>query len=108
MKKVELLAPAKNFKAIKAASKYTDSVYFGIENFNIRMWSENISLTNLNKIMDYCHNFELKAYLATNILIYDNELEQLRKIIKKAKDAGIDAVIVHDFAAIQIQKKINY
>ena len=28
MKKVELLAPAKNLKAIKAASKYADSVYF--------------------------------------------------------------------------------
>ena len=37
MKKVELLAPAKNLKSIKAASQYADSVYFGIENFNIRM-----------------------------------------------------------------------
>ena len=35
MERVELLAPAKNLKAIKAASKYADSVYFGIENFNM-------------------------------------------------------------------------
>ena len=107
MKKVELLAPAKNLKAIKAASKYANSVYFGIQRFNMRMRSENIALENLNKIVTYCHDNDLKAYLATNILLYDNELDYLREIIEKAKDAGIDAVIVHDFAAIQIAKENN-
>ena len=107
MKKVELLAPAKNLKAIKAASKYANSVYFGIQKFNMRMRSENIALENLNKIVAYCHDNDLKAYLATNILLYDNELDYLREIIEKAKDAGIDAVIVHDFAAIQIAKENN-
>ena len=104
MKKVELLAPAKNLKAIKAASKYADSVYFGIEKFNMRMRSENISLNDLGKVIDFCHKNNLKAYLATNILIYDNELSLLREIVEKARDAGIDALIVHDFAAIQVAK----
>ncbi len=108
MKKVELLAPAKNFKAIKAASRYADSVYFGIsKKFNMRMRSENIALENLNKVVDFCHNIDLKAYLTTNILLYDNELELLRDIIEKSKNAGIDAVIVHDFAAIEIAKELQ-
>ena len=108
MKKVELLAPAKNLKAIKAASRYADSVYFGIaKKFNMRMRSENIALENLNKVVDFCHNNDLKAYLTTNILMYDNELDTLREIIEKSKNAGIDAVIVHDFAAIEISKKIQ-
>jgi len=107
MKKVELLAPAKNLKAIKAASHYADSVYFGIQKFNMRMRSENIALEDLNRIVSYCHDNNLKTYLATNILIYDNELDFLRKIIKHAKDAGIDAVIVHDFAAIQVAKETD-
>ncbi|MFX1574801.1 MAG: peptidase U32 family protein [Promethearchaeota archaeon] len=107
MKKVELLAPAKNLKAIKAASKYADSVYFGIKNFNMRMRSENIALENLENIVKYCRNQDLKIYLTTNILVYDNEVQHLRKIIKKAKNEGIDAVIVHDFAAIQIANEIN-
>ena len=105
MKKVELLAPARNLKAIKAASKYADAVYFGIEKFNMRMRSENISIEDLNKVMDYCNDNDLKTYLATNILVYDTELEQLRSIIETAKNAGIDAVIVHDVAAIQIAKE---
>ncbi len=107
MKKVELLAPAKNLKAIKAASKYADSVYFGIEKFNMRMRSENIALENLNKIMDFCRKAGLKAYLATNILIYDNELNYLHEVIEKGKEAGIHAVIVHDIAAIEVAKEIG-
>ena len=107
MEKVELLAPAKNFKAIKAASKYADSIYFGIEKFNMRMRSENFALKDLDKIVNFCHNNNLKSYLATNILVYDNEIKILRKIIRESKNAGIDAVIVHDIAAVQVAKEIG-
>jgi putative protease len=107
MKKVELLAPAKNLKAIKAASKYADSVYFGIEKFNMRMRSENIALENLAEIVKFCHDEDLKAYLATNILIYDNEISYLRTILEKAKEVEIDAVIIHDLAALEIAKQIG-
>lgn len=107
MEKVELLAPAKNLKAIKAASKYADSVYFGIEKFNMRMRAENISLKNLNSVVDFCHNNNLKAFLTTNILIYDNELSHMRTILEESKNAGIDAVIVHDLAAIEIAKQLG-
>ncbi|TKJ25468.1 MAG: hypothetical protein CEE42_07635 [Promethearchaeota archaeon Loki_b31] len=107
MKKVELLAPAKNLKAIKAASNFADSVYFGIEKFNMRMRSENIALENLTKIMDFCRKAGLKAYLATNILIYDNELNYLHEVIEKGKEAGIHAVIVHDIAAIEVAKEVG-
>ena len=93
MKKVELLAPAKNLKAIKAAAKYADSVYFGIEKFNMRMRSENIALENLADIVNFCHNSDLKAYLATNILVYDNELSYLRTILEKAKE--VDLSLIH-------------
>jgi putative protease len=107
MRKVELLAPAKNLKAIKAASKYADSVYFGIKKFNMRMRSENIALEDLNIIVDFCHKNNLKAYLTTNILVYDNELELMRKIIEESKNAGIDALIVHDLATIETSKEFN-
>ncbi len=107
MNKVELLAPAKNLKAIKAASKYADSVYFGIKKFNMRMRSVNIALENLNKTVNFCHKNDLKAYLTTNILVYDNELNLMRKIIEESKNSGIDGVIVHDLAAIETAKEFN-
>ena len=89
MGKVELLAPAKNFKAIKAASKYADAVYFGLEKFNMRMRSENITLEDLSKVMNFCNKNKLKTYLTTNILMYDNELNELRYAMEIAKNSGI-------------------
>ncbi len=107
MKKVELLAPAKNLKAIKAATKYADSVYFGVRSFNMRMRSDNIDLKDLDKIVDYCKKHEMKSYLTTNILLYDNEIQELERIIRTAKEVGVDAIIVHDIAAIEIAKRIK-
>jgi len=107
MEKVELLAPAKNFKAIKAASKYADAVYFGLEKFNMRMRSENITIEDLNKVMNFCNKNKLKTYLTTNILMYDNELNELRSMIEIAKNAGINALIVHDIAALEIAKEFE-
>ncbi|NHJ20021.1 MAG: U32 family peptidase [Candidatus Lokiarchaeota archaeon] len=107
MTRVELLAPAKNLKAIKAASKYADSVYFGIENFNMRMRSENIAFEDLGRITKYCHDSNLKAYLTTNTIIYDSELNNLENLISEAKKAEIDAIIAHDLAAIHIAKRYN-
>jgi len=106
-KRVELLAPAKNFKAIKAAAKYADSIYFGIKDFNMRQRSENFSIDDLNKISEFCYSNNLKAYIATNILIYDNEIEAVRELVKRSKEAGINAVIVHDLATIQLAKEID-
>ncbi|KKN42989.1 hypothetical protein LCGC14_0707740 [marine sediment metagenome] len=107
MKKVELLAPARNIKAIKAALKYADSIYFGVKKLNMRMRSENFELRDLNKTVDFCHKNEIKVYLTTNILVYDKELSLLREVIERSKGAGVDAIIVHDFAAIEIAKEID-
>ena len=63
MKKVELLSPARNLKAIKAATPYADSVYFGIEKFNMRMRAENISLGDLSKVTAFCHKNDLNRII---------------------------------------------
>ncbi|TFF87800.1 MAG: U32 family peptidase [Promethearchaeota archaeon] len=107
MKKIELLAPAKNFKAIKAASNYVDSIYFGVQKFNMRQRAENINLKELEKIVSYCRAKEIKTYLTVNILLYSSELNSVRMLMKQAKDSGIDAIIVSDFAAISIAKKLS-
>ncbi|MGV9203242.1 MAG: peptidase U32 family protein [Promethearchaeia archaeon] len=105
MKKVELLAPAKNLKAIKACKDYADSVYFGVKEFNMRMRAENFALSDLKDVVKYCHDYGLKTHLTTNILVYDNELSQVRRILGEAYAAGIDAVIAHDLAIMEIAKQ---
>ena len=62
MNKVELLTPVKNLKVIKAASNYADSVYFGIEKFNMRMLSEKckINFSNIQNLGLTYNIYELK------------------------------------------------
>ncbi len=110
---VELLAPAKNFMAIKASGLYADAVYFGVDAFNMRMNADNFPIESLPKIANMCHNpsnpsfRKRKIYLTTNIVIFEDEIAELEKIIQAAKNAEIDAVIVHDIAAIQLAKRIG-
>lgn len=104
MKDVELLAPLKNFKSLNAVLGKADSVYFGVESLNMRMYSDNFKLEDLPDIVKKCHENNIKAYLTTNVVIYENEFKLLEKIVNAAAEAEIDAIIVHDVSAIQFAK----
>jgi len=104
-KRVELMAPLKNYKSLTAVLGKAEAVYFGIESFNMRMYSDNFKLDELNKIVQICHNNDIKAYLTTNVVIYENEFPLLDQILDKAVEAEIDAVIIHDVGAIQLAKE---
>ncbi len=107
MRKVELLAPAKNMKVLKAALPYADSFYFGVQTFNMRMQADNFKESDLPNTVKFLHDHDKRAILTTNIVIYENELGKLRNLLEKAKNARIDAVIVHDLATIQLAKELG-
>ncbi|MFX0040778.1 MAG: peptidase U32 family protein [Promethearchaeota archaeon] len=104
-KRVELMAPLRNYKSLNAVLEKADAVYFGVESFNMRMYSDNFKLQDLNDIVKTCHDNNIHAYLTTNVVIYENELHLLDKILDKAVEAEIDAVIIHDIGAIQLAKE---
>ena len=105
----EILAPVQNWNVLYAVAGLSDSVYFGIQTLNMRAKAENFLRKDFRNITEFCHTQEPRqnVYLCTNILIYDSELKELEDIICEAKDAEIDAIIVHDLAAIKIAKKHN-
>jgi len=105
----ELLAPVQNWHSLKMVKGIADAIYFGVEDYNMRAKADNFKRDNLIKVTEFCHEQEprMNAYLCTNILIYNNELDDLEDLISVAKDAGIDAIIAHDIAAIQIAKKMK-
>ena len=104
-KKVELMAPLKNYKSLNAVLGKADAVYFGVESLNMRMYSDNFKLADLSKVVKKCHDNKTKAYLTTNVIIYENEFNLLEKIMDKALEAEIDALIIHDIGAIKIAKE---
>jgi putative protease len=103
----ELIAPCQNWKTLKILSGLTDAVYFGVEKYNMRIKADNFDRKDLNEIVEFCHSQEpiINAYLTTNILIYDKELEDIENLVLEAKDAEVDAIIAHDIAPIRIAKR---
>ena len=106
-RRVELMAPLKNYKSLNAVLGYADAVYFGIESLNMRMYSDNFQLNELHDIVKTCHDNSIQAYLTTNVIIYENEFPLLNQILEKAVEAEIDAVIIHDIGAIQLAKDLG-
>ena len=105
----ELVTPVQNWSVLKLGESLGNAIYFGVQQYNMRKNAQNFKRTDFKDIIEFCHNQKpsQKVYLCTNILIYDSELMELEDLICEAKDAEIDAVIVHDLAAIQIAKKHN-
>lgn len=107
---VELMSPVSDEATLLAAIRGgADSVYFGVSQLNMRATAKNFQLNQLPKIVSLCHENSVKAYLTLNTIIYDGELNVMKKIVDAAKAAGIDAVIAWDFAVIQecLRKEIK-
>ena len=108
-KKVEIMAPAGSYESLEAAIKAgADSVYFGIEQLNMRARaSNNFTLDDLKKIAKRCDKAGVKTYLTLNTILYDYDISLMRKICDAAKKAGINAVIVSDVAAMNYANSID-
>ena len=105
--KIELMAPAGSWEALQTAiDNGADSVYFGVEQLNMRaMSSINFELDDLPEIVKRCEQNGVRSYLTLNTIVYDHDLLMAKKLIKAAKDAGVSAVIVADQAVMFMAKE---
>lgn len=102
-KDFELMAPVGSFESLTAAIQGgADSVYFGIEQLNMRAnSSNNFTTEDLKEIVDICKSNNLKSYLTMNTVLYDHDIKLMERIVDVAYEAGISAVIASDIAVIQ-------
>ena len=85
--------------SIKAGA---NSVYFGIEQLNMRARSSNnFTFADLNEIVRICNENNVKTYLTVNTIIYDHEVNLMHKVIDAATENKVTAVIASDMAVIQ-------
>src|SRR3989339_1748190 len=104
--KPKILAPAGDFIALRAAiDAGCDEIYFGIKGFNMRAGAKNFEEKDLKKISEICHKNNVKAFLALNTIIYEDEQSKAESLIKKAQSSGVDAIICWDFSIIELCKK---
>ena len=102
MRKVELMAPAGNWESLMAAiNAGADSVYFGVEQLNMRARASiNFTLNDLPEIAKTCSKKKVKTYLTLNTIIYDHDLTIIKTLIDACKKSGITAIIASDQAVI--------
>ncbi len=103
------MAPAGNFECLHAAIQGgADSVYFGVGRLNMRSHSaSNFKPEELAEVVRICREAGVRSYLTLNIVLYEEELEDMRQTLDAAKAAGIDAVIASDMAAIEYCRRIG-
>lgn len=108
-KKFELMAPAGSYEALMAAiHAKCDSVYFGVEQFNMRARATmNFTLEDLPKVANICKENNVRSYLTLNTIVYDHDLSAIKTVLDAAKSADITAVIAADQAVIAYARSIN-
>lgn len=99
---LELLAPAKNLEFGKAAINHgADAVYVGAPRFGARSAAGN-SIADIAQLVDYAHVFNAKVFVTVNTLLFDDELEDARKMIYELYEAGADAIIIQDMGILEM------
>ena len=108
-KDFEIMAPVGSYESLVAAHQGgADAIYFGIEGLNMRAKSSNnFTIDDLHQIAAWCHERGMKSYLTVNTVVFDNDMELMRRIINAAKEAGISAIIASDMAAITYARSID-
>ncbi len=102
-KDIEIMSPVGSYEMLMAAIQGgANSVYFGIENLNMRSKSsKNFTIEDLKNIVEICNQHQVRTYITLNTVIYDEELSKMREIVDAAKQYGVSAIIAADVSVIQ-------
>jgi len=106
---IELMAPVGSYESLMAAIQGgANSIYFGIEQLNMRARSSNnFTKDDLREIVKICKENQVKTYLTVNTVLYDNELNLMHEVIDSAKENGVTAIIASDISAILYARSIG-
>ncbi|PVZ69542.1 peptidase U32 family protein [Pelagibaculum spongiae] len=105
-RKIELLAPGGDVEAIKAAIVAgANAVYCGLDTFNARNRAANLSFDDLTGILRLAHKYDCEVFLTLNVVILEQELPTMIKLLNKLVNSGIDGIIVQDLGMFNLVKK---
>ena len=108
-REIELMAPVGSYESLMAAIQGgANSIYFGIEQLNMRSRSSNnFTIEDLHKIASICKENGVKSYLTVNTVLYDHDIKLMYKIVNAAKESDVTAIIASDVSAIMYARSID-
>ena len=102
-RKSEIMSPAGAWPQLHAAVEAgADSVYFGLRHFSARA-KVGFTLSEIPELMRELHGRGVRGYVAFNTLVFEHELVQAAEAIEALTKAGVDALILQDYAAVQLR-----
>lgn len=103
---VELLAPAGSYESfIAAVNAGADAVYMGLDKHNARVMTNNFTLEEYKRAIDYAHKRNVKVYLTLNTLLLDNEIKEAVQNVYELYKVGLDGVILQDLGVARVIHK---
>lgn len=90
---------------IAAVRSGADAVYIGAKLFSARAGAHNFDDKELRDCVRYCHERDVKVYLALNTLIFDDEMQDALNLAITAAKADIDAIIIQDLGLVSLIQK---
>ena len=69
--------------------------------------ANNFQPSDLQEIVRLCREAGVKAYMTLNIVLYEEDLEPMRRVLDAAKAACVDAIIASDMACISYCRQIG-
>lgn len=105
-RKMNILAPAGNYKKLIAAVKAgANEVFFGLKGFGARRNNENLVMQEVFDGIDYAHSRGVKTLMTLNTILKDSEINSMYNNVKRVYEHGIDAVIVQDLGFVKFLKE---
>lgn len=101
------MAPAGSRESLTAGLKAgAGSVYFGVDRLNMRARSRtNFAVGDLQEIAGRCRDYGARSCLTLNTVLYDEDLDTMRRLTDEAREAGISALIVSDPAVLNYARQ---
>ena len=105
MRRLELLAPAKNLQVGMAAISHgADAVYIGPPQWGARAAAGN-SIEDIAQLCRYAHQYRAKVYATVNTLLHDDELQPAADLLRRLAEAGVDAVLIQDMRLLSLRQQ---
>ncbi|MDD2530122.1 MAG: U32 family peptidase, partial [Bacteroidales bacterium] len=97
---IEIMSPVGSYESLMGAIQGgANSVYFGVGELNMRSRSaNNFTIDDLRNIVAIAQENNLRTYLTLNTIIYNEELDYMRKVVDAAKESNITAIIASDMS----------
>jgi putative protease len=106
---IEIMSPAGSYESLMAAIQGgANAVYFGAGMLNMRSRSsQNFQIDDLKNIAQICTQHGVRSYLALNTVIYDEDIEDMKRYVDAACKCGISAIIASDISVMEYARSQN-